>query len=323
MQNHFPPTDPDSFLALTKASADALRLSILRVLSQDSFGVLELCKIFDTKQSGMSHHLKILAGAGLVTTRREGNSIFYRRLNGNNEGGLEQLQSAILSAADKLPLTAETISRVEAIQEERATRSLEFFKDNAEKFRQHQEQIVEYDVYGLSTADLVRKTISGKPDTALELGPGEGVFLAELSPLFKEVVALDNSKPMLERAQRFVNEKKLDNVSFIPGDTHSKSIAPESIDCIVVNMVLHHVPSPADIFTDLKALLKSGGHLFITDLCSHDQSWVQEACGDLWLGLDPQDISQWGENAGLIDGKKIYLTQRNGFRIQIRHFIKP
>lgn len=323
MQNHFPPTDPDRFLALTKASADSLRLSILRILSQDSFGVLELCKIFDTKQSGMSHHLKILASAGLVTTRREGNSIFYRRLNGSNEGGLEQLQSAILVAADKLPLSSDTISRVEAIQQERATRSLEFFKDNADKFKQHQEQIVEYDVYGVSTAELVRKTIQGKPDTALELGPGEGAFLAELSPLFKDVVALDNSKPMLERAQRFAEEQGLENVSFILGDTHSKSIATESIDCIVVNMVLHHVPSPADIINDLQSLLKSGGNLFITDLCSHDQSWAQDACGDLWLGLDPQDISQWGENAGLNEGKKIYLTQRNGFRIQIRHFIKP
>src|SRR5690606_35964380 len=62
-----------------KACGDALRLEILRALKSDSFGVLELCEIFDIKQSGMSHHLKVLSTQALVQTRREGNSIFYQR----------------------------------------------------------------------------------------------------------------------------------------------------------------------------------------------------------------------------------------------------
>ena len=78
-------TNIDALAAHTKASADPLRLNILRILGEGSFGVLELCELFEIKQSSMSHHLKILANAGLVTTRREGNSIFYRRslLNAN------------------------------------------------------------------------------------------------------------------------------------------------------------------------------------------------------------------------------------------------
>ena len=48
---------------LCKASGDPLRLQILRVLRQDSFGVLELCSIFDIRQPAMSHHLKVLAAA--------------------------------------------------------------------------------------------------------------------------------------------------------------------------------------------------------------------------------------------------------------------
>ena len=69
----------DALAALCKASGDALRLNILRALANDSFGVLELAQIFATGQSGISHHLKVLAQAGLVATRREGNAIFYRR----------------------------------------------------------------------------------------------------------------------------------------------------------------------------------------------------------------------------------------------------
>src|SRR5690554_654237 len=64
---------------MNKAAGEPLRLGILQLLRQGAFGVLELCQIFEVKQSGMSHHLKVLAQAGLVSTQREGNSIFYRR----------------------------------------------------------------------------------------------------------------------------------------------------------------------------------------------------------------------------------------------------
>ncbi|MGE8311882.1 MAG: ArsR/SmtB family transcription factor, partial [Pseudomonas protegens] len=71
--------DCDELAALCKAGGDPLRLNVLRALSNDSFGVLELAQIFAIGQSGMSHHLKVLAQASLVATRREGNAIFYRR----------------------------------------------------------------------------------------------------------------------------------------------------------------------------------------------------------------------------------------------------
>ena len=70
--------DPcDELAALCKAGGDPLRLNVLRVLSNDSFGVLELAQIFAIGQSGMSHHLKVLAQAGLVATRREGLSLIH------------------------------------------------------------------------------------------------------------------------------------------------------------------------------------------------------------------------------------------------------
>ena len=72
-------SDIDQLTVLYKALADQLRLQILRLLRNECFGVLELCRILEIKQSALSHHLKILSTADVVTTRREGNSIFYRR----------------------------------------------------------------------------------------------------------------------------------------------------------------------------------------------------------------------------------------------------
>src|SRR5690554_7024994 len=62
---------------MNKAAGDSLRLGILQLLGQGAFGVLELSQIFEVKQSGMSHHLKVLAQAGLEATQGEVKSIFY------------------------------------------------------------------------------------------------------------------------------------------------------------------------------------------------------------------------------------------------------
>jgi DNA-binding transcriptional ArsR family regulator len=67
-----PATDTSVITMLCKAAGDPLRMQILKVLQQNAYGVLELCAIFDIRQSAMSHHLKILSSASLVATRREG-----------------------------------------------------------------------------------------------------------------------------------------------------------------------------------------------------------------------------------------------------------
>ena len=94
------------------------------------------------------------------------------------------------------------------------------------------------------------------------------------------------------------------------------------MDHIVCNMVLHHVPSPADIFIDSGKLLQVGGSMVVTDLCRHDQGWAKENCGDLWLGFEPDDLTRWANAAGLEDSESLYLGLRNGFQIQIRRFEK-
>ena len=162
--------------------------------------------------------------------------------------------------------------------------------------------------------------LSGKK--ALVIGYGEGAFLAELSPYYAKVVAVDSAQAMLNRAADFVNEHSLENVELVLGDSRSQELQANSADCVVCNMVLHHVPSPADIFKDAARLLKPGGLFCVSDLCRHDQSWAREACGDMWLGFEPDDLTEWATASGLQDGAAAYLAQLNGFRVQVRQFIK-
>ena len=222
------PNPTDALAAFCKAIGDALRLDILRVLRNDSFGVLELAQIFAMRQSGMSHHLKVLANAGLVSTRREGNSIFYRR--------------------------------------------------------------------SLPAADISWHQLHAQ--------------------------LLDNAESMLERARQHCSDAGLSNVAFFLTD----ALAPQQLplaDCLVCNMVLHHMPAPAEALKRFADLLKPGGSLVLTELCSHDQSWVRDSCGDLWLGFDQDDIARWAQDAGLISGLSQYIGLRNGFQLQLLQLAKP
>jgi ArsR family transcriptional regulator len=320
---HAPGPLLDDLAGLCKASSDPLRLQVLRVLDRESFGVSELCKLFDIRQPAMSHHLKVLANAGLVATRREGNSIFYRRSTLGQRPELEALQHRIFSTVDRIALASAVERRLKALHRQREQNSRHFFRDNAHKFRQQQDLIASYEQYAGTVADVLTDAPLVRFDTALEVGPGDGAFLLELSQRFRRVIALDNAASMLDRARELVDRRGLDNIEFLLGDTRTPELAELVADLVVINMVLHHTPSPGQVLADVAARLAPGGMVLVTDLCSHDQAWARENCGDLWLGFDPQDLGQWAAEAGLADIASVYLAQRNGFNIQVRLFGHP
>lgn len=305
---------------LCKASADPLRLQVLRLLRSDSFGVLELCGLFDMRQPALSHHLKVLANAGLVATRREGNSIFYRRSELGQRPALEPLQQQIFSAVDRTELPAEVSARLTQLQLQREQNSRDFFRHNAHKFHAQQDLIASYDQYADTVAQVLRDAPLGQHRHALEVGPGDGSFLNVLAPAFERVVALDNAAAMLATARESAARAGLDNIDFIHGDTSNHALAGRQFDCVVINMVLHHTPSPADMLHDVAACLAPGGVVLVTDLCSHDQGWARENCGDLWLGFEPEELAARAREVGLRDIASVYLAQRNGFQIQVRLF---
>ena len=318
-----PEFDPvDSLAAFLKAAGDPLRVQILRVLAQDSFGVMELANLFDVKQSGMSHHLKLLAQAGLVATRREGNSIFYRRALAG-ASAYAALQESLYRQVDGLDCDGAVLARLEQIRSERVISSQAFFNDNIDKFRSQQDLIASYPVYAEQVNEMLQQVVGDGRHSALEIGPGEGEFLSVLSPLFEQVWAIDVNQAMLEQAAKRVEQEQLANVTLklVAGENLSQALAG-GIDVAVANMVLHHVPSPATVFQNLAQVLRKGGSFIVTDLCLHDQNWAREACGDVWLGFDPDELSQWAEASGFSVGKNIYFALRNGFQIQVRQFIK-
>ena len=318
-------TNIDALAAHTKASSDPLRLNILRILGEGSFGVLELCQLFEVKQSSMSHHLKILANAGLVTTRREGNSIFYRRSLLNVAAASLNptwfdLTEILFRTLDKLAVSETITERLQELYQERARNSQEFFTKHAAEFHEKQDLIASHEQYGETLEDLVTTLNLQQTRTALEIGPGEGALLPALSKRFQQVIGLDVSEAMLKKARLKVADQNLENIELVHGDCQVALNQAIEADLVTCNMVLHHVPAPKEIFNHSAQLLKPGGCLLITDLCAHDQTWARESCGDLWLGFAPEDLTSWAKEALLIEEQTQFLALRNGFQIQFRTF---
>ena len=72
--------DVTAAVARFKALADPTRLTILATLaaSEGPVCVCELNEGIDLEQPTISHHLKVLRGAGLVTSQRRGSWAYYQ-----------------------------------------------------------------------------------------------------------------------------------------------------------------------------------------------------------------------------------------------------
>jgi ArsR family transcriptional regulator len=312
--------DTAKLAQLCKASADPLRLDILRALRDGSFGVMELCKIFDAKQSGMSHHLKVMATAGLVENRKEGNSIFYRRTTNLEQHALKPLIDTLFVSVDQTILPESIQQRLTEAYEERAQLSRQFFEKNAARFREQQDLIASWKDYGPFTSELIRDLTPHGDQLAIEFGPGTGEMLVELAESYDQVVGIDTSEEMLAQARATVSD--IHNIDLLHADASSAQGAEQAAyqsqaSLVVSNMVLHHVPAPEQLIESAANALSDNGFLLITELCAHDQKWTQEHCGDLWLGFEQSDIDRWAHSVGLTPESQQFLALRNGFQIQV------
>ncbi len=113
----------DGFSVVAKALANGRRAEIVDVLSQGERSVEELAAEIGQSVANTSQHLRHLAGAGLVRTRRDGNRVIYaltgprigqlwvtlRSVAADHVAKIDRLAAAYLGDRDGL----ETISRDE------------------------------------------------------------------------------------------------------------------------------------------------------------------------------------------------------------------
>lgn len=102
--------------------------------------------------------------------------------------------------------------------------------------------------------------------SALDLGCGPGFFCALLSSLGCNVVGMDFSSKMIERAHANVASHGVpERVSFMVGDVSKTSFADDSFDLIVMRNVTWLMQEPLEAFREWHRILRPGGRLVFFD----------------------------------------------------------
>jgi ArsR family transcriptional regulator len=88
--------DAEQFQRIAKALADPRRFEILEHIARHhEVGCQRLCGCFPVRQATISHHLKELASAGLVESRRDGQFVYYRTRPAVFDGYVEELRRRV------------------------------------------------------------------------------------------------------------------------------------------------------------------------------------------------------------------------------------
>lgn len=102
-----------------------------------------------------------------------------------------------------------------------------------------------------------------------EAGCGTGLNTEYLAGQGAQVVAMDFSAAMLERARARVGQS---SVQFEVGDVTQRWPAGEdSCDLVVITLVLEHVEDLGPVFTQARRVLRKGGLLYIGELHPYRQ----------------------------------------------------
>lgn len=278
-------------LATLKALADENRLRLVAVLARGEFTVQELTAILASGQSRISHHLKVLAEAGLVAVKRQGTWAYYRLAE--TEGLAGALLKPLRERFGELPGHQDDLLRLARILEERRRASRDFFERHA---RQWDEMAATVLPIAAHRAELLAQIPSA--ELIVEIGVGTGVLLAELSRRGERVIGIDHAPAMIGQARQRLLEDGLTNVELRLGEMSHLPLADATASVILLNMVLHHAADPAGVFLELRRVLAPAGHLVIADLMRHEEEWVRSELADQWLGFERCELEGWLNAAG-------------------------
>jgi ArsR family transcriptional regulator len=296
------PTLPllDSFSAL----ADPTRCRILLLLESNEVTVSELCVVLQLPQSTVSRHLKLLADAGLIASRREGTSRYYSlALTGAKTSSLtphaELWQLARREFLNR-PVAAQDARRLDRVLADRSAASREFFASAAAEWDRLRDDLFGSQFYWRALLALLPSTW-----TVGDLGCGTGAIAAALAPHVAQVIGVDASDEMLEAAARRLTDHS--NVVLRRGSLESLPLDDATLDAATFVLVLHHLPSPAAALTEGRRVLKTGGRIAIVDMAPHEHEEYRQQMGHVWLGFSEDQVRRLLEQAGFGDVRYLPL----------------
>jgi arsenite methyltransferase len=124
-------------------------------------------------------------------------------------------------------------------------------------------------------------------EVVLDLGSGAGLdcFLAATKVGSEgQVIGLDMTDAMLEKARRNQTSLGLNNVEFRKGEMEQMPIADASIDVIISNCVINLSPDKDRVFGEAYRVLRPGGRLMVADIATVGELPAELRTAEAWTG---------------------------------------
>lgn len=274
------------------ALGEMLRLRICRLVEGQELSVGEVAKVVQLPQSTVSRHLKVLADAGLLQKRAEGTATMYRMLLDDLDAPARGLWQAVREPLADESVVAEDQRRLGAVLAERRTDSLSFFGRVAGEWDSVRSQL-------FGSQFTLRALLALLPAdwVVADVGCGTGNVAELLAPYVREVVALDQSTPMLEAARKRL--AGMSNIRFVNGPVEAMPLDTSSVDAAVCALVLHHVAEPDEVLAELRRIVRPGGRVLIVDMFEHERVEYKHTMGHRRLGFAERAIERAMRDAGL------------------------
>lgn len=297
-----------------KALSDKTRLRLLYVLHQYELNVNEIVLVVDMIQSGVSRHLKILEGAGLLTSRRDGSFIYYA---GAKNKTIEPLIEIVDKGFEKDPKAMQDLEAAKEMIKIRQNRTKRFFKSIAPQWdKMKQEVFGGFDLNAMVVAKIKTK------GRLADLGCGTGELLSLLSKdSFKSLIGIDSSPEMLDQARLRLSRTSRTELRL--GELEHLPMKDQEIDIAVMNMVLHHISQPQLPIMEVTRVLKSGGQFVLADFETHENENIRQLLGGAWYGFNKNKIQTWLTDAGLHFNTMDSYVVNHGLTINIFQADKP
>jgi ArsR family transcriptional regulator len=273
------------------ALADPTRCRLLLLVEQHELTVSELCAVLQLPQSTVSRHLKTLADAGWVSSRRDGTSRYYS-LALQPDGDRAELWNLTRRQLADRPGLEQDSRRLRRVLALRSETSKQFFEASAGQWDRLRDEL-----FGRGFALEAIVGLLPNDWVVGDLGCGTGALLPVLAPFVRQVVGVDSSEEMLAAAK--TRTGGLANTVLRHGTLEALPLANEALDAALMVLVLHHLPTPALAIAEAARVLRPGGRLLIVDMAPHDREEYRRQMGHVWLGFSDDQLRRWLEQAGL------------------------
>lgn len=289
------------------ALANSGRLRIIRILLRGPLNVSEVSTVLGLSQSNVSHSLRKLLDAGIVIRKGKGSWAYYS-LN-RHDPVMVIILDCISSGMKKIENYENDMSELKLCCDKRRIEAREFFDRVASELDEMSYMMPDPETY---ITDVIDMYSAGS--TILDAGCGGGELLVRLARKGISVIGVDQSQEMLSKAgKKIASDCSWCNVELRLGSAEHLPLADSSVDGIIAHMLLHHLSEPSDFFSEVSRVCKDGGKCSVIELMPHEDSDLKRMQGDLWPGLDRDEVRDWMSIAGLIEIEEIVTDDARVF----------